>query len=118
MQNIKQKRHEDKSWLLAQRELPCIFTGSDQVEACHVRKGTNTGKSQKPHDYFTLSLDYRLHREQHSIGEISFWQKYLNEYPLVMMEMVLAFAKLRYLVWLTNNNREKEAIDMLSLTKL
>lgn len=109
----KNKRHEDKKWLLAQREMSCIFTASDTVEVAHIRKGTNTGISQKPHDYYTLPIDYRLHKDQHQRGEITFYQTQTNEWPSTMMEAYLAMAKLRYLTWLVTQKRENEAIELL-----
>lgn len=113
MTNFKTIQHRDKKWLLHQRNEACVLTSSSQVEVAHLRKGTHTGSSQKPADYFTLPLDYRLHREQHLTGEASFWLKYLSEYPLVAMEVILAFAKLRYLTWLVREGREKEIVELL-----
>lgn len=113
MSNFKTEKHRDKKWLMHQRQSPCVFTGSDTVEVAHIRKGTNTGISQKPHDYYTLPIDYRLHKEQHQHGEITFYQTQANEYPLTTIEAFLAMSKLSYLVWLVREGREKEAIDLL-----
>ena len=113
MPNFKTITHRDKQWLLEQRNQSCIFSGSDTVEVAHIRKGANAGLATKPHDYLTLPIHYELHRDQHQHGEMSFYLKMANEFPLVLMEMVRAFAKLRYLAWLVKNKRNTEAIELL-----
>lgn len=113
MPNFKTIQHRDKKWLLEQRNHSCVLTSSPQVEVAHIRKGTHTGLSQKPSDWNTLPLDFRLHRGQHQEGEISFWLRQANDYPLFLMETITSFAKLRYLTWLVSNGREEEAIRII-----
>jgi hypothetical protein len=103
----------DKAFLLSLRETPCVFTRSTEVEASHIRKGTNTGGGAKPHDFYCLPLHYELHRELHRVGEITFYQERIKEDPHVMMEMVLAYSKLRYMKWLAENGRKDEVLHVL-----
>lgn len=109
----KPKQHRDKQWLLAQREMPCMFTGASEVEVAHIRLGSHAGTGQKPSDYATVPLHYALHKEQHRTGEKSFYLSHFKEYPSVMMECVLSFAKLRYLEYLAENGREQEIMEVL-----
>ena len=36
----------------------------------------NPGVGQKPHDFFTLPLCGKHHREQHTGNELAFWKRY------------------------------------------
>lgn len=69
------------------RGFACAMCGSfTNVEAAHVRLGTNTGIGQKPDDWRTVPLcagphsniDGHLgcHNIQHLRGEASFWEAY------------------------------------------
>lgn len=56
------------------RGLPCCVCGkAPRSEAAHVRSGTDGGMGLKPSDKFTVPLCSRHHREQHQVGEVSFW---------------------------------------------
>jgi hypothetical protein len=56
------------------RTLRCANCGTDEnVEAAHVRKGTDGGKGVKPSDIFTNPLCVRCHKIQHTVGEPTFW---------------------------------------------
>jgi hypothetical protein len=56
------------------RSHACSFCGSTAaIEVAHVRVGSGAGFSQKPDDFRTVSLCRECHREQHTIGERSFW---------------------------------------------
>ena len=56
------------------RSLRCVATGGDKdVQAAHVRKGTDGAMGQKPSDYFTLPLTEYQHKRQHMIGEPAFY---------------------------------------------
>lgn len=48
-------------------------------EAAHVRRGTNGGTGMKPGDNWSIPLCSDHHREQHSIGEASFAERYQIE---------------------------------------
>ena len=53
-------------------------TGCDgEIEAAHVRRGTDGGVGMKPSDCYALPLCREHHAEQHRIGEQSFERKYL-----------------------------------------
>jgi hypothetical protein len=48
------------------------------IEAAHVRMGTDGGIGLKPSDSFTVPLCRKHHAEQHR-GEQTFWQKYKQD---------------------------------------
>ena len=48
-----------------------------EIEAAHVRKGTDGGVGMKPSDCYALPLCREHHAEQHMIGEPAFERKYL-----------------------------------------
>src|SRR5690606_24453829 len=64
------------------RTLPCLITSQYGVEAAHVRYAAphlgkrETGKAEKPDDRWTVPLSPGMHREQHSMNEKAFWEKY------------------------------------------
>ena len=43
------------------------------IEVAHVRLGSGAGLGQKPDDWRTVSLCSYCHRQQHTIGEETFW---------------------------------------------
>lgn len=47
-----------------------------EIEAAHVRRGTDGGIGMKPSDCYALPLCSEHHAEQHRIGEQSFEKKY------------------------------------------
>jgi hypothetical protein len=55
------------------RQLPCIVCLRTPVQCAHVRIGTGGGAGLKPHSRFTIPLCAEHHREQHQIGEQTFW---------------------------------------------
>jgi len=71
-------RQRDVLHLEAIRQCPCVACGLDPCgEAAHIRM-TRTGKptsgiGNKPSDFFTAPLCASCHREQHNVGELSFW---------------------------------------------
>ena len=74
------KREKDAAYLDFIRSLPCIICGDNtSTEAAHIRFADRraakrpTGMGEKPDDVWTLPLCGRHHREQHSMGEHSFW---------------------------------------------
>jgi len=60
------------------RSFACSVCGSTAaIEVAHVRKGSNTGISQKPDDWRTVSLcgtPTGCHARQHRVGEATFWK--------------------------------------------
>lgn len=44
------------------------------IEAAHVRNGSGAGVGQRPDDYRAVSLCRDCHRQQHSLGEKTFWE--------------------------------------------
>lgn len=52
------------------RTLRSIISGSEEdIEACHIRTGTDGGTGIKPSDYFTVPMTRREHKIQHVRGE-------------------------------------------------
>ena len=81
----------DKKYLDNIRTLPCCVCGNPpRSEAAHVRKGSNAGIGQKPHDNRVLPLCTKCHAEQHNVGELRFW------YPFGGYEAAAVFANLLY----------------------
>ena len=61
--------------------------GGMPIEVAHVRIGSGAGISEKPDDWRTVSLCRDCHREQHRIGERTFWKRWDVE------AMIEAFCK-------------------------
>ena len=63
------------------RSLPCVISDpvfcSRNVQAAHVRTGTDGAMSMKPSDCWVIPLCSKHHQEQHSIGERSFEDRHL-----------------------------------------
>ncbi len=59
------------------RTLTCLGCGASPqkatIECAHVRNGTDGGTGLKPSDRFTVPLCSDCHREQHNVGEVTFW---------------------------------------------
>jgi hypothetical protein len=79
----KRSRALARDHLKAIRLLPCAVCASRRsTEAAHVRSSNlRYGKQQaglgtKPDDAWTVPLCADHHREQHQIGEASFWEKH------------------------------------------
>lgn len=56
--------------------LPCLISGSNEVQAAHIRKGSICGVALKPSDEMTIPLSVEQHMIQHKIGETAFWEQY------------------------------------------
>lgn len=58
------------------RGFACSWNGCDQrpIEAAHVRLGSGSGIGQKPDDHRAVSLCAFHHRQQHAVGEATFWR--------------------------------------------
>lgn len=75
------------------RTLPSLIKGEGLVEAAHIRFQSlshgkrETGKSEKPHDWWVVPLCQSKHREQHGQNEKSFWLAYGID-PLVVAALL------------------------------
>lgn len=65
------------------RRHACVNCGAvENIQAAHVRMGSDAGMGRKPSDYFAVPLcgphgsDAGCHHEQHKHGERSFWALY------------------------------------------
>lgn len=77
--NFKQKRIRSEKHLKFIRSLPCCVTGNrTQVQAAHIRLGTDGGTSLKPSDCFVLPLSAAEHFTQHNRGERTYWGERLD----------------------------------------
>lgn len=59
------------------------------IECAHVRSGTDAGMGLKPSDRWAISLCLYHHREQHSLGETAFQEKYSMD----LIQMAIEFAR-------------------------
>jgi hypothetical protein len=56
------------------RSLPCVKCRQTyNVQAAHLRKGTDGGMGKKPSDCYTVPLCFKCHNLQHNKGEVTFW---------------------------------------------
>lgn len=61
------------------RTLPCVIRDADcegNIEAAHVRAGTDGGMGLKPSDKHSVPLCSWHHFTQHVTGELRFWADY------------------------------------------
>lgn len=66
---------QDAEHLEAIRQCPCVVCLHDPAgEAAHVRWGSNAGMGRKPEAKWCLPVCHPHHMEQHSVGELSFWE--------------------------------------------
>lgn len=57
------------------RNCPCLYRGNNcggDVQACHIRKGTDGGMGIKPSDIYVIPMCNNCHAKQHNEGEESF----------------------------------------------
>lgn len=79
---LKRPRMPDKNHLKFVSDLPCIITGKEGVQVCHIRTAflelgkPHTGRGEKPSDRYVLPMTPEWHEKQHSMNEIEFWEKY------------------------------------------
>jgi hypothetical protein len=84
-------RAHDEGHLDAIRQCPCLVCGVEGVEAAHVRLTSaahdkpNPGMAAKPDDRWCVPLCPEHHREQHSVGELSFWKEHGID-PLIVAD--------------------------------
>ena len=74
--------------------LPCLVTGRDDVQCCHLRHNSNAGMGRKPSDSRCVPLSCGEHAKQHATSEL----KYYYNYGGVERAIVLAkeLYKIRY----------------------
>jgi hypothetical protein len=92
----KHNRIRDRAWLDEVRDQPCIVTGATPCEPAHIRYGLAGGMGLKPDDNLVVPLVPELHRLQHEIGELSFWNKQVQKDPGLIMRLLKEVATLRY----------------------
>lgn len=79
---VKRPRVHDDDHLAFVSTLPCIITGIEGVQVCHIRTPclelgkTHTGRSEKPSDIYVLPMTPEKHELQHSMNEEKFWDLY------------------------------------------
>lgn len=89
-------RERDEAHLQFIRSLPCLCClDNTATEAAHIRFSdrraakVNPGVGQKPHDYWTVPLCGKHHREQHSGNEEAFWDFQMIDPLFVAMALYL-----------------------------
>lgn len=86
-------RRQDKKHLAWIRTLPCVICGDNTTtEAAHIRTANlEIGKDDfgwgRPSDKWALPLCGAHHREQHTMNEMSFWEKYGKDPFLLAMTL-------------------------------
>lgn len=74
----KQKYIRNKSHRRFIASLPCLITGRDDVQSCHIRIENNAATALKSSDDCCAPLCIEQHRLQHEIGERAYWKPYLG----------------------------------------
>lgn len=87
---LKQAKIRNKAHLRFIASLPCVVSGASDVQAAHIRRGTDGGMGMKPSDCYVVPLSVAQHRLQHFCGELKFW------YPYGGYESAIALAKQLY----------------------
>ena len=92
----RQPRERDEAHLQFIRQCPCLVCLNNiETEAAHVRFSDaraakdNPGVGQKPDDGWTVPLCSSHHREQHSMGEVKFWDQKMIDPLFVAMALYL-----------------------------
>lgn len=67
------------------------------IEAAHVRSGTDGGLSSKPSDKYAIPLCREAHRQQHQIGEPAFEGVYLIDMRAIADDLAKRSPSLRKL---------------------
>lgn len=81
----------------------CVCGSMTNIEAAHVRLGSNTGMGQKPDDWRTVPLCAGLHSDiddqlgchnrQHITGEATFWRTAQIDPEALIKELIAASPK-------------------------
>lgn len=91
----------DPRWLKRIRDMRCDVTNLEandylSIVPAHVRTGGFGGTGLKPSDDLVIPLRADFHQRQHQIGETTFWQEMMMEYPEFMFKCLRARALLLY----------------------
>lgn len=92
----KTRPHRDRKYLDSLRGEPCLLCGAVPSDPAHIRYGSGAGTGRKPSDWFTVPLCNAHHREQHQVGEVTFWHKYAGEAPHAVLGLLRDGARWRY----------------------
>ena len=76
MSNFKPVRVKSEKHRRFIASLPCLITGSTDVQSAHIRKGNGGGMGYKPSDDCCVPLSCAQHTLQGEKGEVAFWEKY------------------------------------------
>lgn len=106
--NSREETHyRNASYLKHIRGFRCTIADKHEcegrIEAAHVRNGTDGGLSVKPSDFFTVPLCCGAHREQHQVGEQTFWTRYGID-PLKVADRLWKASK-HYREWLNQGGK-------------
>jgi len=86
----------DRAWLNHLRCVPCIVTGLGETEAAHLRLLGSGGTGAKPSDNRAVSLHWKLHREQSTVGEGKSWLLWTRRYPEFPARLAEKYPELFY----------------------
>lgn len=76
------------------RSHACSMCGSQEaIEVAHVRIGSGAGMGQKPDDWRTCSLCRECHASQHTVGERTFWDDYMQRHGQTVEDLLSDFCK-------------------------
>jgi hypothetical protein len=90
LEKIKTPRSE--KYLAFVRKHPCIVCGrDDEIQAHHIRIGSNSGTGLKPSDYRAIPLCQTHHAESHQYGEATFIEKYKLNIGEIFFELLNEF---------------------------
>ena len=90
----------DPAYLKWIREQPCVVCGKEgETEAAHIRLGAHAGKSEKPGDDSCVPLCGICHREQHSWGELSWWESTIRRGAAPLAQILQAWRRHAYQQW-------------------
>ena len=99
---FKEPRIEIPGHLAFIRKLPCLISGQHGVEAAHVRYPCRafgkrqTGKAEKPHDFWVVPLSSHWHRKQHNHGdEVVWWMNHVNIDPIPIAITLFAYYSIK-----------------------
>jgi hypothetical protein len=97
--NFKIPRLENKKWLIALRDFPCVVTGNrGGNDPAHIRYGLTGGMGLKPPDDLALPLRHDQHVAQHNHkgGEVGYWREVFANDERFMMDCLKAYARQLY----------------------
>ncbi len=75
----RQPRIEDRKYLAAVRQLPCLVCRRSPCDAAHIRMADEhrskppTGIGERPSDRWAVPLCHECHMKQHRSGERQWW---------------------------------------------